>query len=179
MCQGQVRINSKKLPLDTRMHHPIFLKMRAFLLSCLTGSSICHFTRRAALSWLRQGENNLQEEACSFGMCSGQISHQSLASPANAVSQFISNCNTLSHVSQPWPVAVCPCPYHNQKAGGNLAANLYNSLPPPPPTSDWSRLEVAGERLFSEYCFSFKTANISACDSLSSLQPPGVLHLKC
>lgn len=131
MCQGQVRINSKKLPLDTITHHPIFLKMRSFLLSRLTGSSICHFTRRAALSWLRQGENNLQEEACSFGMCSGQISHQSLASPANAVSQFISNCNILSRVSQPWPVAVCPCPYHNQKAGGNLAANLYNSPPPP------------------------------------------------
>lgn len=101
MCQGQARINSKKLPLDTRTHHPIFLKMRAFLPSHMTGSSICHFTRIAAVSWLRQGENNLQEEACSFDMRSGQISHQSLTSPANAFSGCRSNYNTSFCASQP------------------------------------------------------------------------------
>lgn len=98
-----MRINSKKLPLDTRTHHPIFLKTRAFLLSRMTGSSICHCTGIAALSRLRQGENNLQEAACSFDMCSGQISHQSLTSPANAASQRGSNCNISSRASQPCP----------------------------------------------------------------------------
>lgn len=123
MCHGQVRINSKRLPLDTRTHRPIFLKIRTFLLSCMTGSSICHFTRIAALSWLRQRENNLEEGTCSFDMCWGQISHQSLTSPANAVSQFGSNCNTLSRTSQPWLVQFAFV-HTMTKAGVNLATDV-------------------------------------------------------
>lgn len=106
MCQGQVRINSKKLPLDTRTYHPIFLKMRVFLPNHITGNGICHFTRIAAISWLRQKENNLQEGACSFDTRSGQIRHQSLTFPASAFSGCCSNHNVLSCAS--WPCVPLP-----------------------------------------------------------------------
>lgn len=110
MCQGQVGINSKKLPLDTRTYHPIFLKMRVFLPNHITGSSICHFTRIAGISLLRQGENNLQEGACSFDMCSGQIRHQSLTFPANALPGCCSNHNVLSCAAWPCvPLSIAGC----------------------------------------------------------------------
>lgn len=162
MCQGQVRINSKKLPLDTRTYHPIFLKMRVFLPNHITGNGICHFTRIAAISWLRQRENNLQEGACSFDTRSGQIRHQSLTFPASAFSGCCSNHNVLSCAS--WPCVPLPI------AGCHWGEN--SELPPTPmglcrtfarEELSWSIISHSRQQTFQPVTASHHSSHLVSC----------------
>lgn len=157
MCQGQESINNKTLPLDSRAPHPMFLKMRASLFRCMTGRSICLFTRRAALS--RQGGNNIQDRVHAENTCSGQTSLQSLTAAADP--ELGSDCPTLSCASQPW-LLLCALPTPEPHWEGIWLPSCTNT--PPPQTSVCSELALCRERL-SQSAVSHSRQQTQQCDS--------------